>query len=132
MLYVLLTLDIKMKKKCEKEIHIYSYNDSYINNKEAVIWFVEPCSVCEGFPDVSVVKNSLAKAGDAGSIPGESSLLERFPGERNGNPLQYSCLGNPMNRGAWQVTVHGVTKEVGTTWGLKNSGMQGFVSFEKF
>ena len=48
----------------------YSDNDSHINNKEAVIWFIEPCSVCEGFPDVSVVKNSLAKAGDEGLIPG--------------------------------------------------------------
>ena len=37
--------------------------------------------------------------------------LGRFPGEGNGNPLQYSCLGNPMDRGAWQATVHGVTKE---------------------
>ena len=44
--------------------------------------------------------------GDTGSIPGEG----RSPGEGNGNPLQYSCLGNPMDRGAWRATVHGVTK----------------------
>ena len=44
--------------------------------------------------------------GDAGSIPG----LGRSPGEGNGNPLQYSCLGNPIDRGAWWATVHGVTK----------------------
>ena len=44
---------------------------------------------------------------DAGSIPG----LGRSPGEGNGSPLQYSCLGNPMDRGAWWATVHGVAKE---------------------
>ena len=52
----------------------------------------------------SVVKNPPANAGDAVSIPG----LGRSPGEGNGNPLQYSCLGNPMDRGAWRATVHGV------------------------
>ena len=60
----------------------------------------------------SVVKNLLAIAGDAGSIPG----LGRSPGERNGNPLQYSCLGNPMDRGAWWATVRGVAKELDTTY----------------
>ena len=55
----------------------------------------------------SVVKNLPANAGDTGSIPG----LGRSPGEGNGKPLQYSCLENPMNRGAWWATVHGVTKE---------------------
>ena len=53
-----------------------------------------------------MVKNLPANAGDMGSSPG----LGRFPGRGNGNPLQYSCLGNPINRGAWQATVHGVTK----------------------
>ena len=54
------------------------------------------------------VKNPPANAGDAGSIPG----LARSPGDGNGNPLQYSCLGNPMDRGAWAgvATVHGVAK----------------------
>ena len=60
-----------------------------------------------GFPGGSVVKNVPANAGDAGSIPGSG----RSPGEGNGNPLQYSCLRNPMDRGTWQATVHGVTKE---------------------
>ena len=57
----------------------------------------------------SVVKNPFANArdlGDSGSISG----LRRFPGGGNGNPLQYSCLGNPMDRGAWQATVQGVAK----------------------
>ena len=60
-----------------------------------------------GFPDDSVVKNPPANAGDADSIP-ESG---RSPGEGNGNPLQYSCLGNPMDRGVWQAAVHGIRKE---------------------
>ena len=53
-------------------------------------------------------KKLPANAGDMGSIPGSG----RSPGEVNGNPLQYSCLGNPMDRGTWQVTVHAVTKEL--------------------
>ena len=56
-----------------------------------------------------MVRNRLASAGDArdmGSIPG----LGRSPGEENGYPLQYSCLGNPLDTGAWQATVHGVAK----------------------
>ena len=57
-------------------------------------------------PGGSDGKASVYKAGDLGLIPG----LGRFPGEGNSNPLQYSCLGNPMDRGAWWTTVHGVTK----------------------
>ena len=64
-----------------------------------------------GFPDGTVVKNLHANVGDMGSIP----RLGRFPGEGNGNPLEDSCLGNPMNRGAWRATVHGVAKESDTT-----------------
>ena len=51
-------------------------------------------------------KESACSAGDLGLIPG----LGRFPGEGNGNPLQYSCLENPVDRGAWQATVHGVAR----------------------
>ena len=54
----------------------------------------------------SEVKASASNAGDLGSIPGSG----RSPGEGNGNPLQYSCLENPMDGGAWWATVHGVTK----------------------
>ena len=53
-----------------------------------------------------MVKNLPDNAGDAGSIPG----LGRSPGDKNGNPLQYSCLGNPMDGGAWLATVHGVAE----------------------
>ena len=59
-----------------------------------------------GFPCSSVSKESACNAGDLGLIPG----LGIFLGEGNGNPLQCSCLQNPMDRGAWQATVHGVTR----------------------
>ena len=62
--------------------------------------------VAMGFPGGSVDKESACNAGDPGLIPG----LGRFPEEGNGNPLQYSCLGNPMARGAWRAIVHGVAK----------------------
>ena len=56
----------------------------------------------KGFPAVSVVKNLPANTGDTGSIPG----FGKSPGEENSNPVQYSCLGNPMDRGAWWAIVH--------------------------
>ena len=63
----------------------------------------------EGLPRWCSVKESACSAGDKGGvglIPGS----ERSPGEGNGNPLQYSCLGNPKDRGAWWATVHGVAE----------------------
>ena len=63
-----------------------------------------------GFPGDSAVKNPPTDAEDMGSIPG----LERSLGEGNGNPLQYSWLENPMDRGAWQATVSGSQKS--RTW----------------
>ena len=59
----------------------------------------------------AVVKNLPADAEDASSIPGSG----RSPGEGNGNPLQYSCPRNPVNRGTWRATVYG------TTWQLNNN-----------
>ena len=68
---------------------------------------VQPClSRSWGFPGGSAGKDSACNAGGPGLIPG----LGRSPGEGNDNPLQYSCLGNPMNRGAWWATVHGIAK----------------------
>ena len=58
------------------------------------------------FPGGSVINNLPANAGDMGMIPGWGSS----PAKENGNPLQYSCLGNPKDRGAWQAIAHGVAK----------------------
>ena len=63
------------------------------------------------FPGGSVLKNLPASAGDMSLVPG----LVRSPEEGNGNPLQYSCLGNPKDKGAWRAAVHGVTKQLGMT-----------------
>ena len=71
----------------------------------------------QGFTGGSAVKNLPANAGDSGSIPGWG----RFLGEGNGNPLQYSCLGNPMDIEAWWSKVHGVAKESDTTQQLNNT-----------
>ena len=70
----------------------------------------EPHRGHEGLPCGSDGKESACTTGDLGSIPGSG----RSPGEGNGNPLQDSCLGNPMDKGAWQATVHGIA-ELGTT-----------------
>ena len=64
-----------------------------------------------GFPHGSAIKNPPANAGDLGLISG----LGRCPGEGNGNPLHYSCLENPTDRGAWQAVIHEVIKEQDTT-----------------
>ena len=68
------------------------------------MWLHEAHLHC--FPGGSVGKETACKAGDPGLIPG----LGRSPGEGNGNPLQYFCLENPLDRGAWQATVHGVVR----------------------
>ena len=65
-----------------------------------------PTPVFLSFPGSSDNEESACNVGDLGSITG----LGRFPGGEYGNPLQYSCLENPMDRGAWRATVHGVTK----------------------
>ena len=72
--------------------------------------FIQPVftehPLCTGLPRWLSGKESAGQAGDMGSIPGSA----RSPGVGNGNPLQYSCLENPMNRGAWQATVHGLQR----------------------
>ena len=84
--------------------------------QETLVWFLGwedplekdrlPTPLFLGFPCGSAGKESACSAGDLGSIPG----LRRSPGGGNGNPVQYSGLENPMDRGAWQGTVHGVAK----------------------
>ena len=75
-----------------------------------------------GFPGGSEVKASACNAGDLGSTPGSG----RSPGEGNGNPLQCSCLENPMDGGAWWATVHGVTEldmtDARRDWGQQEKG----------
>ena len=76
-----------------------------------------------------MVKNLPANVGDVrdiDSIPG----LGRSPGGGHGNPLQYSCLENPMDRGAWRATVHGVAKESDMTEQLNNTPKYGFCSWK--
>ena len=84
---------VKNKCKCVF-IYVYIYAPIYI-----------------GFPCGLDSKESTCNAGDLGLIPG----LGRYPGEGNGNPLQYSCLENSMDRGAWWATVHGLQR-VGHDW----------------
>ena len=69
-----------------------------------------------GFPAGALVKNPPANAGNIGLIPGS----ERVPGGGNGNPLQYSCLENPMDRGVWRAPVHGGHR-VGHDWVTKRT-----------
>ena len=73
--------------------------------------------IVRAFPGGSVVKNPAASAGDTGLTP----RLGRSPGEGNGYLLQFSCLGNPMDRGTWWATVHGVTTESDTTEWLNSN-----------
>ena len=70
------------------------------------IYYRAICKFIYGFPGSSDGKESTCNAGKVGLIPGSG----RSPGGGNSNPLQYSCLGNPMDRGAWWVTVHEVSK----------------------
>ena len=72
------------------------------------------------FPGDSIVKNPSANIGDSGSIPGSG----RSSAEGNRKPLQYSCLGNSMDRGAWWATIEGVAKESDTTQRLNNSSRE--------
>ena len=91
-------------RNCSKDVEGRSvYTWSWWRGVNAIkyIYILQEVSVSS-----SVGKESACNAGDLGSIPG----LERSPGEGNGNPLQCSCLKNPMDRGAWQVRVHGVAR----------------------
>ena len=75
-----------------------------------------------------MVKNPRANAGDMSSIPGSG----RSPGGGNGNPLKYSCLGNPMDRGAWWATVHGVAKELDLVTKQQNQHQEQEINFHYF
>ena len=79
-----------------------TFKKSLHHSSKTILW----CSAFFGLPCSSANKESACNAGDTGSIPGWG----RSPGERNSNPLQYSCLENPMDRGAWGATIHGAEK----------------------
>ena len=85
---------------------------SFLKQTPSIVWIYSYIPIeghyrlFQGFPGISDGKESACNARDPGSIPGSG----RFPGGGNGNPLQYSCLGNPMEGGSWWATVHGVTK----------------------
>ena len=91
------------QKKKRREVYLFGNTNKVITELKT---FRSVSYRIEGFPGGSEVKASASNAGDPGLIPG----LGRSPGEGNGNPLQYSCLENPVDEGAWRATVHGVTK----------------------
>ena len=95
-----------------------SHNDFWLSLTNIILSLVYDLIYKGGsFPGGSVVKSPPANAGDAGLI----SESGRAPGVGPGDPLQYSCLGNPMDREAWWPTVHGVAKELDTPWWLNNN-----------
>ena len=109
-------------KRLPKPVHFFHPSSSIAclpaQTNLLSLLFMPPCSTFLGnilclislLPGVSDSTESACNAGEPSSIPGSG----RSPGDRNGNPLQYSCLGNPMNRGPWQATVCGFTKN--WTW----------------
>ena len=108
----------------------HTWSSSVILNGHSILWKIGNSGLLKdlnyycfttrpGFPHCSVSKESACSAGDPGSIPG----LGRSPREGNGNPLQYFCLYNPMDRGAWKATVDGVTR-VGHDWATKHTHYQ--------
>ena len=111
----LVVVEIEFQAHWDPEVKLFSLS-LIVSCASALIWNAHFCCCCcystiiffsskhLCFPGGSVVKNTPANAGD------EGSRLGRFPGEGSGSPLQYSCLQNPMDRGTWWVTVHGVAK----------------------
>ena len=90
------------------ELKLLNFNTTCKATLIKMAWYCTTWGITANicFPGGSEVKASACNLGDLGSIPGSG----RSPGEGNGNPLQYSCLENPMDGGAWWTTVHGVTK----------------------
>ena len=97
---------------CPRPKEYFNYSTYHALEKGHVSWISILIIIKSTFGG-SEVKNLPTNARDVGLILG----LGRFPGEGNGNPLQYSCLGNPMNRGTWWATVHGLAK----SWTLLNN-----------
>ena len=106
--FYLKILYITNTTKFTHQLHHFLYGDELSTDLEPWIFLslLSLIVIVLGFPGGSDGKASARSEGDLGSIPG----LGRSPGEGNGNPLQYSCLEIPMDGGAWQATVHGVSK----------------------
>ena len=94
-------------------VNWFSYTYTYYFSYSFPLWFITG----QGFPGGSVNKESACNAGDVSLIPG----LGRSPGGGHGNPLQYSYLENPGDRGAWRATVYGVT-----VWGVRHCSLEGY------
>ena len=97
---------IKVMHLVPKSKTFYAHLFMQKHKVHIILFSWRPIFQLKGFPGGSVGKESACKAGDQGSIPGSG----RSPEEGNGNPLEYSCLENSIDRGAWWATVHGVTK----------------------
>ena len=96
-----------MKRDVSHHLYFrYEQSVFYLSTPLTAKNVADPNLRASGSPGGSVVKNPPASSGD-----GFNPLARQIPGEGNGNPLQYSGLGNLMDRGAWQATIHGVTKE---------------------
>ena len=95
---------------CQPRISEASDRSGLLRPKVLLLYYLIALITSEGFPSASADEESACSAGHMGSIPGSG----RAPGGGNGNPLQYSCLGNPMDRGAWWATVHEGRKELDT------------------
>ena len=100
---------IKSNLNCGTVFYLFPWIDTFLSVIALFFSFghySEILGIFLGFPGGSEGKAPTRNAGDPGSIPGSGSS----PGEGNGNPLQYSCLENPMDQRAWRATVHGVAK----------------------
>jgi len=98
--------DVKEKAMKKNKEGYYIIIKWSIQKEDFTLINIYASNIEVGFPSGSAGKESVSNAGDVGLIPGSG----RYPEEGNGYPLQYSCPENPMDRGAWQATVHRVTK----------------------
>ena len=110
-----------MLEKTYRQTHMLTYVElcHSWSKKLLLRWYIQ----WEGHPWWHSGKESACKAREVGLLSGSG----RSSGERSSNPLQYSCMGNPMDRGAWQATVHGVAKESDMTWRVNNNNTDWFL-----
>ena len=103
----------------DKKLYLYRFNSGILfsHENETIVIFETTLVELWGFPSGLDSKESDCNVGNLSSVPGSG----RSPGEGNGNPLQYSCLENPMDRGAWRATVHRVTESDATDGTLRHS-----------